>query len=218
MKGLTTTLLLTISFLLLVSPVSGQYGQYGPYQGPEPGLSIMIDKMVGKPVETKGGSSDSDFVDNLSPSDDRFSPDDEVLFKLKVKNTSEAKLKDVTVKDFLPDFVEPVGGPGTFSDESREITIDAGDLEVDEEKVFIIKVKVLNQDRLPEDQGLMCVVNKSEAFNDSAADEDTAQFCIEKEVLGITEVPSAGPELGLALLIAQFSALGTGLFLKKKFS
>ena len=219
MKKLLATLVALASiFQLLTSNVMAQYGEYGPYGGPEPSLSIMIDKMVAKPVASKGGSTDQDYVDNLSPSDPRFLPDEEVFFKIKVKNTSDIKLKDVTVKDFLPDFVEPVEGPGTFDDESREITIPAGDIEIDEEKVFFIKVKVLSQEELPVDQGLICLVNKAQAYDGGVSDEDTAQFCVEKEVLGVTEVPSAGPELGLALLIGQFSALSAGLILKKRYS
>ena len=216
MKRLIAFLLLTISFLLLATAVSAQYGQYGPYQGPEPSLSIMIDKMVGTPITTKGGTDDVEFVDNLSPSDTRFLPGEEVLFKLKVKNTSEAKLNDVTVVDFLPDFVEPVEGPGTFSDETREITVEAGYFEVDEEKEFILKVRVLVQDELPEDEALICLVNNSQAFNENVSDEDTSQFCVEKEVLGVTEVPSAGPELGALLLSGQVTMLGLGILLKRK--
>ena len=207
MKRFVTILLLIISFLLLGTSATAQYGQYGQ---PEPSLSIMIDKMVTKPNTT------DDYVDNLSPSDPRFQPGQEIFFKLKVKNTSEAKLNDVTVKDFLPEFVNPIEGKGEFSDESREIAIDAGDLEVDEEKEFVIKVKVLDQDELPADKGLMCLVNKATVSNESVSDEDTAQFCVEKEVLGVTSVPSAGPEMGVALIFGQLSALGLGVFLKRK--
>lgn len=215
MKRLVAFLLLTTSYLLLATGSFAQYGQYGPYGGPEPSLSILIDKMVGKPSVTKGGSIDQDYVDNLSPSDPRFSAEQEVFFKIKVKNTSDVKLKDVTVKDFLPDFVDFKEGPGDFDKDSQTLTIDAGDFEIDEEKLFFIKVKVVEQDELPADQGILCLVNKAQGFDGGVSDEDTAQFCIEKEVLGVTAVPSAGPELGLALLIGQFSTLGVGLLLKR---
>lgn len=200
------------------SGVSAQYGQYGQYGQPEPSLSIMIDKMVGKPFTTKGGTNSADFVDNLSPSDLRFQPGDEVLFKLKVKNTSDEKLKNVSVTDFLPDFVQFVDGKGGFNADSRELTIAVGDLEVDEEKEYIVNVKVMNQEQLPADKGLMCLVNKATASNESVSDDDTAQFCIEKDVQGITSVPSAGPEQGIALILGQLSALGLGVFLKRKSS
>ena len=217
MKKIFATLVALASiFQLLTSNVMAQYGQYGPYGGPEPSLSIMIDKMVAKPIATKGGSTDQDYVDNLSPSDPRFLPDQEVFFKIKVKNTSDVKINDITVKDFLPDFVDFKEGPGDFDKDSRTLTIAAGDLEVDEEKLFFVKVKVVEQDELPADQGISCIVNKAQAFDGGVSDEDTAQFCIEKEVLGVTAVPSAGPELGALLLTGQLTTLGLGILLKRK--
>ena len=212
-KLLASIIILASIFQLLTSNVMAQYGEYGEEQ---PSFSLSIDKMVGKPFETKGGFTDQDYVDNLSPSDPRFSPGQEVFFKIKVKNTSDVKLKDVTVKDFLPDFVEPVEGLGSFDSDSREITISAGDIEVDEEKVFFIKAKVLAQDQLPEDKGLICLVNKAQAYDGGASDEDTAQFCIEKEVLGVTAVPSAGPEMGMVLLMGEMALLSAGIYLKRK--
>ena len=215
MKRLIVFLLLTISFFVLAG---GSFAQYGEYGEPEPSLSIIVDKLVGKPVSDKGGSTDADYVDNLSPSDPRFAPGQKVFFKIKVKNTSDEKLKDVTVRDFLPDFVELVEAPGEFNSDERSITISAGDLEVDEEKVYFLTMRVLPQEQLPEDSGLFCPVNTVETFNGGVSDEDTAQFCVEKEVLGVSEVPSAGPELGVILLSGQLTALGLGFLLKRKAS
>ncbi|OGK25674.1 hypothetical protein A2954_04525 [Candidatus Roizmanbacteria bacterium RIFCSPLOWO2_01_FULL_37_12] len=209
MKRLVTNLLLAISFLLTTTFV---FAGNGPYGQEEPSFSIMVDKLVTKPHST------SDFVDNLSPSDERYSPGNDVYFKIKVKNTSDEKLKDVTVRDFLPDFVKLVDSKGSFNSDTDEITVDAGDLEVDEEKEFVIKVKIVDQDELPSDNGLFCLVNKAQASNDKSSDEDTAQFCVEKKVLGVSSVPSAGPEQGVALILGQLSALGIGVFLKKKTS
>ncbi|MBI4226071.1 hypothetical protein HY612_03060 [Candidatus Roizmanbacteria bacterium] len=216
MKRLVAFILITTSYLLLSTAVFAQYGQYGPYGGEEPSVSIMVDKMVGKPVLTKGGFVDQDYVDNLSPSDPRFAPEQEIFFKIKVKNTSDLKIKNVIVKDFLPDFVDFKEGTGEFDKATRTLTIDdAGDFEVDEEKLFFIKVKVVEQDELPADQGIVCVVNKAQAFDGGVSDEDTAQFCVEKEVLGVTAVPSAGPEMGALLLSGELLALSTGMLFKR---
>ena len=215
MKRLVAFLFIATGYLLLATTSLAQYGQYG---GEKPSVSIMVDKMIGKPFEAKGGFTDADYVDNLSPSDPRFSPEQEVFFKIKIKNTSDVKINDVTVKDLLPDFVDFKEGPGDFDKDSRTLTIDAGDLEVDEEKLFFVKVKVVEQDELPADQGILCVVNKAQAFDDDVSDEDTAQFCVEKEVLGVTAVPSAGPEMGILLLSGQVAMLGLGFLLKKKVS
>lgn len=191
--------------------VKAQYGQYGQ---PSPSYSILVDKMVGKPSLNKGATS-YDYVDNLSPSDPRFRPGQEIFFKVKVKNTSNTRLTNVTVKDYLPSYLEPIEGPGSWDASTRIITWNAGDFEVDEEKVYYIKMQIYPQDKLPADKGLFCLVNKVGAYN-QASDEDTSQFCIEKEVLGVTKVPSAGPEYGLALLAFNGLVAIVGLRLKKQ--
>lgn len=203
----------TIYYLL----ATNSYAQYGQYGGPGPSLSILIDKMVGKPTSvTKGGTTEVDYVDNLSPSDPRFNPGQEVFFRLKVKNTSNTTLTNVTVKDIVPLYLEPVEGPGTYDANSRAITFDAGDFTADQEKVYILKMRILAQDQLPADKGLFCLVNKAQAYDGGVSDEDTAQFCVEKQVLAVQKVPSAGPEMGILLFSGEMIALGVGLFLKKR--
>ena len=199
-------LLLTVT---LSGPVMAQYEQ-----NVGPSFSIRMNKLVGEPVVSKGETTMS-FVDNLFTSDPRFAPGQDVFFKLIVKNTSSVTIKNVTVKDFVPTSIEPIDGPGNFDASTRTITFSAGDFAVNEEKSYILKMRVLNQDRLPTDKGLFCLVNKSQASNDNASDEDTAQFCVEKQVSQTPEVPSAGPEYGLILLSLEGLALSAGLMLKK---
>lgn len=205
----------TIYFLL----ATNSYAQYGQYGGPGPSLSILIDKMVGKPIDTtKGGSTDVEYVDNLSPSDPRFAPGQVVFFRLKVKNTSNTTLTNVTVKDVVPSYLEPVEGPGTYDASTRTITFAVGDFTADQEKVYILKMRVLAQDQLPADKGLFCLVNKAQAYDGGVSDEDTAQLCVEKQVLGVAKVPSAGPEMGLLLISGELLTLGFGVYLKKRFA
>lgn len=229
-RFVTSITLLSLIAYFLSGSVYAQYGQYG---GPTPNLNIVIDKMVGKP------NTNVDYVDNLSPSDPRFAAGQDVFFKLRVKNTSNIILKNVIVTDFLPSYIDPVEGPGTYNASNRTISFNAGDFRPDEEKVYVLKMRVQAQGSLPSDKGLFCVVNKSRAetnqFDSSnlinptvtpnpnnIAAEDTAQLCIEKQVTqitpGVSQVPSAGPELGLALLGGQMLALGAGIFLKRKTS
>ncbi|MBI2051837.1 DUF11 domain-containing protein [Candidatus Roizmanbacteria bacterium] len=205
----------TTFFLLLFTAVSASAQQYGPYQAPA-APSILVEKMVGKPTITKGGVTTSDFVDNLSPSDPRFRSEQEVDFRVSVKNPTDTMLNNVVVKDFLPDFVTVLEGPGSFDASSKTITVSVGTLAPQEEKVFLIKAKVVSQNQLPADQSIVCVVNRVTAQANGASDEDTAQFCIEKEVVGAQEVPAAGPELGLALLAVNAAALAAGLYLRKR--
>lgn len=210
MKNIFSIILVLIISMAVMKNVSAQYGQpVGP------SFSISINKLVGKP----GKTTNVDFVDNLFVSDPRFAPGQDVFFKLIVKNTSNVTLTNVTVKDFVPFYIEPVEGPGSFDAGTRTVTFNAGNFTSREEKTYIFKMSVFNQGDLPSDKGLFCLVNKSQASNDKAFDQDTAQFCIEKQLPStpkiITKIPSTGPELGIILLSFEGLALTAGLMLRK---
>lgn len=207
-----STLVLSLVFFTASNKSFAQYGQYG---APARSKTILIDKMVGKPGVTKGGTA-SDFTDNFSPSDPRFSPGQEIVFRLVVKNASDVSLTNVEVKDFVPDFLEPLEVSGNFDRATRTLTFKAGDFGVDEEKEYFLKMRLASQDQLPSDKGLVCLLNKTQASTSEVFDEDTSQFCVEKQVVGAAQVPSAGPELGLALLGFNALAAGAGFWLRKK--
>lgn len=216
MKRSVMIFLTAFLFLVGTADVLAQYGPYGPYGVPVT-PSILVDKMVGNPVGVeKGGTPSVQYVDNLGATDYRFSPGQEIFFKVKVKNTTEEALEDVTVEDFVPSYLEPVEGPGEFDEISRIITIEAGDFAIDEEKVYVFKMQIYPQDKLPADKGLFCLINKAKGYTNQVSDEDSSQFCIEKEVLGAVEVPAAGAEFGLALLFGQLTTLGAGLYLRRR--
>lgn len=207
-------LILNSFFLILNSSVLADTGQYGQYGSTTPNLSILIDKMVAKPgggVQNKGGVVNYEYVDNLSPADVRYKPGNQVMFKLKVKNTSNTSISNVTVKDFVPAYLEPIEGPGTYDSNSRVITFDAGSFAADEEKTYLLKMQLNTQDKMPSDKGLFCLTNKAQAYNGNVSDDDLAQFCVEKEVVGTVETPKAGPEMGLILMLGQLGLLGAGL-------
>jgi len=206
--------LLSSVFFLLSSPVSAQYGQYGQ---PAPVESIMIDKQVSRPTsQTKGGTIQYNYVDNLTPSDTRFKPAQEIYFKLRVKNTSSITLNNVMVTDKIPSYIEPVEGPGAYDATSRVISFNAGTFNSQEEKTYTFKMQWVAQNKLPADKGLICVSNYAKAYSLNASDEDTAQACVEKQVVGVKAAPKAGPEMTLLLVAGQLGMLSLGLKLKKK--
>lgn len=197
---------LTVISVYLVT-VDSALAKYRPYQPPTKSVSILVDKMVSKPITTSDTAT-VEFVDNLATGDVKFGAGGDVFFKIRVKNTSNVDLKNVTVKDFLPSYLKPIEGPGTFDKSTNLITISAGDFAVKEEKIYIIKARVLTADKLPDD--ITCITNKAEGFNDRVRDDDTAQLCIEKQVKGLTttvkstvitakEIPSTGPKQWLLL-------------------
>jgi len=212
MRKLLAALVAIVVFFLTVKTSFADYGQYGE----TPSYGIIIDKMVGKPDTSQTDYNNVQYVDNLSPSDPRFKPVQYIYFKIKVKNTSSDKITNVTVKDYVPAYLSPVEGPGSWDSTNRIVSWNAGDFNVDEEKIYYLKMQIYSQKDLPSDKSLICLINKARAENEKTADEDTAQYCLEKQVLGVSTVPSAGPELGIILFGGELIALGTGLFLKKK--
>lgn len=206
-KYLVSFFTLVIGAWLLVLPVSAGCG--GQYESPCQSYSMLVDKMVAKP-------GTSEYVDNLSVSDPRYKPSEYVMFKVTIKNTSTTTFGGMTAKDFVPAYLTPVEGPGTFDSASRIITFDAGAFAVDEQKTYYFKMQINSQANLPTDQGLFCLVNKAQAWSNTTTDDDSSQFCIEKQVLGTTNVPSAGPEMGLALMAIQLAGAGAGIYLKKR--
>ena len=199
--------LLVLGAWLLILPVSAGCG--GQYESPCQSYSMLVDKMVAKP-------GTSDYVDNLSISDPRYKPSEYVMFKVTIKNTSTTTFGGMTAKDFVPDYLIPIEGPGTFDSVNRVITFDAGAFGVDEQKTYYFKMQVNSQANLPADKGLFCVVNKAQAWSNTTTDDDSSQLCIEKQVASPPKVPSAGPEMGLLLFTGEILALGTGIYMKYK--
>jgi uncharacterized repeat protein (TIGR01451 family) len=212
-------IILFVLTLLTASSVLADSGQYGQYGGGAPSGSIMIDKTVSYGTTTKGGIMS--YVDNYSASDARLHPSDQVYFQIKVKNTSNVTLTNVQVQDVLPSYVDAVEGPGSYNTNNKTISWTYSELKAGEEKVEKVIAKVYVQGRLPADRGLMCMVNKADVRVGDVTDSDTAQFCIEKQVItkgGVPpqKVPQAGPEFGFLVTALSMSTLGAGIYLKKK--
>ncbi len=215
MKNILAVILLFFVIFLTTKNVNAQYGCVGQYGGCLPAPTIQINKMVGIPDSKITEPSSASFVDSLSPTDPRFSPDQFVFFKVIIKNTSSVSLSNVLFQDFVPVFLNPISGPGSFDSNTRIVSFNAGDFAPNEEKTYFFKMQVLSQNQLPTDRGIFCVTNKVQASNDKVSNTDTSQLCIEKQVAPVTKVPSAGPEFGIALLSIEGLGLMAGLMLKK---
>ncbi|MBI5123249.1 hypothetical protein HZA75_05320 [Candidatus Roizmanbacteria bacterium] len=208
MKKYLALVFIVSCFMFFASSVNAQ-SCGGQYQSPCQSYSIIVDKMVQKP-------GTADYVDNLSLADPRYKPSQYVMFRVTIKNTSTTTFGGMTAKDFVPDYLTPIEGPGTFDSVNRVITFDAGSFAVDEQKTYYFKMQINSQANLPSDKGLFCLVNKAQAWSNTVTDDDSSQFCIEKQVTAPPKVPSAGPELGLILLSGEILALATGVFVNYK--
>ena len=209
-----------------------QYGQYGQYGGNIQSQSVTIDKKVARPGTTE-------FVDNLLPSDPRYVPNQQLWYQIKVRNTTNTQMDNVTVTDIIPDYIEPVEGPGNYFADTHTIEFTIGSLAAGEERVYTFKMQVIAQDRLPYDRSLICetvntndysvrahVTNVAEVYvGDTMTDRDQSQLCIEKTIgtvtntkpgIAIKQVPNTGPEFGMALVALQMAGLGAGVFIKRR--
>lgn len=213
MKKLISFFIVVFSFLALAMSTSADCN--GVYEQPCNSFSLIVEKMVGLPGTSNDATAYS-YVDNLGTSDAKFKPGQIVFFKVIVKNTSTTSLGGSTAKDYVPSYLTPLDGPGSFDSSTRIISWDAGSFGVNEQKTFYFKMQVVDQNNLPSDKSIICVVNRAQAWSNTTTGEDSSQLCIEKQVLGATKVPSAGPEMGFLLLSGELAALGAGLYLKNK--
>ena len=204
-----TVLSLLISALLsitLASPVTAQtYGTYGNGE-PTPG-DLTINKQVRNPITGL-------FVENLGSSDATYSPNGEVLFRLIVKNASGETFDPVTVRDTFPAEMTFVSGPGTYDEGSNSLTFTLDKVVAGESRTVEILAKVKSS----VSYGKSCFVNSAHVSASArpAGTDDTAQLCIQTDVLGATTLPVAGFNDLIAIL--PFAALGFGgiAFLRKR--
>ena len=214
-KTLKQFAIFTITLIgLFVIGYSSVQAQYGPYEGPSPSGQILIDKKIKNPAsENKGGQEE--WVDNLDANDYHFSPGENISFKITVKNTGNTTFEKAEVKDLLPQYVDYVLGSGDINKDIRDITSTHGELKPDQVWEFYLTARAYQANEIPNDQGLYCVINTAEVWSNGHYDRDTAQLCIEKEVLGAKIIPPTGANI-FTLGLSFVSLSGLGLLLKKK--
>ncbi|MDP3998204.1 MAG: hypothetical protein Q8P89_01125 [bacterium] len=160
---------------------------------------LQIDKEVFDPQENK-------FVDNLGLTSHKFSPGDEVVFKLMIKNVGDATFDKVSVNDTFPSLLERTSG---------DLSFEIGDLTPGETEEREIKAKVVSSSQFPEDKTTVCVVNSAEVRSGDEHDADTSQVCVERKVLGAVVQPATGPQDWLFILTLLLEAGIAGILLKK---
>lgn len=200
-KNLIFTVFLTLTLVFIFMRPKFVLSESSTYGEDTPSGQIDLVKKVKNP-------NDDSWVDDLKAEDYKFSPGEEIIFLVRVKNEGEINYEKVEVEDYLPSYVELVSG---------ETEIDFEDFAPDETREFEIKVRVVSADDLPEGNVLYCLVNKAEVEADSQKDEDTAQACIEKkegEVLGVSVMPETGQSL--LFMMAALALASAGIYISKK--
>lgn len=193
---------------------------YGGSQSCTSSNAFSVEKMVLKP-------GTSDYVDNLSINDPKYSPSNTVSFKIIVKNTGSSDISKLTVSDKFPQFISFATGNGNFDSNTGTLSFDVTNLKAGEVRTFIVTGKLADANLMPSDQGIICLINQAQATDtNGATNTSNSQFCVQKSVLGtsqpqvfttkggLTTTPATGPEM-LPLMALIPGGLG-GLLLRRK--
>ena len=193
---------------------------YGGGQACPTSDPIGVSKMVQKPEAT-------DFVENLSINDPKFSPSKNVTFKINVTNNTAKDITNIEVNDIFPQFLNFVSGPdnSVFDSNKKTLTFKIDKLPAGKNQAFTVVGKISDDSAFPADKSIICITNQAQTkTTDDATAQDSSQFCIQRNVPGgSTQVfppstaqitPSTGPEM-LALFALIPSGI-SGLLLRKK--
>lgn len=207
-KYIATALLIALGSLVIATKSVSADECGGTYQPACQPVDLTVNKMVKNP--TSGV-----FVENLTSNDPTYSVGSDVLFRLTVKNSSGETYNPVSVRDVLPEHLTFVSGPGTYDSASRTLTFTMENLVAGESRTVEILTRVVN---VANDAALFCELNfvKVTAPARPNGDDDTAQFCVQTNVLGATTLPVAGYNDLVVILPFAAAALGGIALLKKK--
>lgn len=139
------------------------------------------------------------FTDNLGITSYKFAPGEEITFQITIKNVGGERIENINFRDSLPSLI-------TLADGQLEKEI--GGLDPDKTTETIIKAKVLDSEKLPADKQVICQLNSAEAWSDSESDQDTSQFCIQKEKVKAATLPPTGPKETFMISLLAFLSLG----------
>lgn len=200
-----------ISSLIFSNQVKASGGCVPVYGGgvecPRAG-QVLIDKKVLNPATNQ-------FVDNLTPADPKYRPEQIVTFRLIVKNSGDQTLDTISVNDNIPQFVDFMSGPGSFDANTRVLTFTVNNLTAGASSQFDLKARVVHPAVLPAEKNIICPLNVATAATGELSDRDESQFCIEKQ-MAVPQVPSAGPEEWMLTFVGLATAFIAGKFLRNK--
>jgi len=169
--------------------------------------NLTINKQVESPASHL-------FMENLS-SDTPFSIGNDVHFRLIIKNTGSQTLSTVTVKDIFPKELIFKAGPGTVDSVGNTLTFTLDNLNAGESRTLELLATV-DANKINKDRSISCVINTAQVSMSNQSDQDTAQLCIQTNVLGATTLPTAGSnDFALLLPFAGLGLTGIALLIKR---
>jgi uncharacterized repeat protein (TIGR01451 family) len=171
----TAILGLVLAFVPASKPVFGQY-----YGGGVDTPSIVVDKKI-RPIDSRT------YFENIGSEQKVFTEGEQIEFKIVVENRGNTVLKDIKVKDILPDYLKTIVFPGKYIsvDNSIETTIDS--LEPGRSKEFIIVAKISDLPASNYAGAKLQMTNRVKATSGNVSDTDEAKYFVEMK-----SVPSTG--------------------------
>lgn len=198
-KNLAKTVVLLAFASLIVAPKKSMAQYYG---GPDSNVQLVLDKKV---RWVPNGES----MDNIDKTVKVFYGKDMIEYSVLIRNSGNTSLKNIEIRDYLPENISLIFYPGSFDVNKREISWKIEKLEPGEEKTYLIRGKIDEMASLGSNVVLQRT-NKAEAKTDSLADSDTASYFI-----GGAAIPDTG-DAGFLLESGMIiSTAGFGWFLRK---
>ena len=196
-------------------------GQYGTTTCTP--TDVTINKTVRNPIT-------GDWVENLLSGDATYSPDSEVLYNLKITNSSSQGFDKVTVEDIMPEKVVSISIAEGDNNKVKNVKFEDNRLKFELANRFEgntsidiqLKAKVKSAGNFDSSKSLFCgsengLQNTAQVRDNDRFDEDSASICVQTKVLGVTTLPVNGPTDFLPLVPFAITGLtGLGLFLKKR--
>jgi uncharacterized repeat protein (TIGR01451 family) len=225
------TVLITVALMALpTTAFAAGYGDTGygsPCQPIYGGTSCQNSKLsIDKTVQNPSTNS---YVDNMSLSDTKFSPESTVMFHVTVTNTGDTTLSKVKAVDSFPQYLTFVSGNGYFDTNARTFTMNIDSLKPGASQTFELKAQIAKESDLPAN-AVFCLTNTASVTDGTTpAAVDNTQFCVQKTPGQTTKgglpiypsqpvksTPSTGAE-GL-IVMALPSLFAAGSLLRKRSS
>jgi uncharacterized repeat protein (TIGR01451 family) len=173
----TITILATLS-LFAANPVGADVTKCQPVYGGGDSCvlaeNLQVDAFIQNPKSKQ-------FVDNLGINDASYSPNQQIPFRVTVKNTSNRNVNRIEVRTIFPQYVDFVSGPSkTYDPRTKTLTFTIDTLKANETRNFDLRGKVATADKLPKAQNTSCMAFQARAAFGNTMSADTAQFCVQK--------------------------------------
>jgi len=157
--------------LLMPKPVMAQYNQANN------NLSIVIDKKVSDVTNPV-------YFDNISASTKVFREGDKIDFKIIIENTSNTRLDNLKLTDYLPKYLQVINGFATVNNNEMTIIIDT--LDVGQTKTYNILATINDT---PIENGInqkWQITNKACVASVQVSDCDKSSYFVGGKVMPVT--------------------------------